>query len=93
MVCPNCKKEVTSRFCPDCGLELNPGIPQHKPAPVEKPRLKKEKRPPKGKQFYKTIPLIIAVIIAAILLVLLAGWGARALFDQYRNGLEWLFYN
>lgn len=93
MVCPNCKKEVTSRFCPDCGLELNPLISRDKPAPVEKPRNKKEKRSQKGKQFDKTIPLIIAVVLAAILIVVLASWGARVLFDQYRNGLEWLFLN
>ena len=93
MVCPNCKKEVTSRFCPDCGLELNPGIPQDKPASVEKPRHKKEKRPKAVKPFDKTIPLIIVVVLAAFLIVVLATWGATALFDQYRNGLEWLFYN
>ncbi len=101
MLCPNCKKEVTTRFCPDCGAEVNPivDIPPADSGKVEKPENFSDKKqgtvPRKNgkKPVDKTLILWIGIAAAGILLVILASWGARALFDAYRSGLEWLFYN
>lgn len=92
MLCPNCKKEVTTRFCPDCGLEINSSVNKEKENRQPKARPPKKTTRPRRKLDMSLIWLI-AIIVGSILLLILAIWGAKILFEQYHNGLEWLFYH
>lgn len=99
MLCPNCKKEVTTRFCPDCGLEINPAKNMHQtdsnqdccPEQRKTGWGKRQNKP--RRRIDQSLIWIAAIVIGIIVLSVLALRGARVLFDQYMNGLEWLFYN
>lgn len=85
-LCPHCQKMVKSRFCPDCGTEINPPSDAVKSsAKTGKPR--KKIQLPTGRIFW-----IAAVIVLAVI-VILGLYGASVLFDYFTAGLTDLYLN
>lgn len=83
-VCPGCGKIVKSRFCPECGTEVNP--PPDKDSET-KDHLRKKIELPTGRVFW------ITAVVAAAVLVILGIYGASALFDYFTSGLTDLYLN
>ncbi len=83
-VCPGCGKIVKSRFCPECGTEVNPPSANDTAAEGH-PRKKIEL--PTGRVFW------ITAVVAAAVLVILGIYGASALFDYFTSGLTDLYLN
>ncbi len=85
-VCPQCGKLVKSRFCPDCGTEVNPPSASARPSVPDGLQRKKISLPT-GRIFW-----IAAVIILAVI-VILGLYGAGILFDYFTAGLTDLYLN
>lgn len=85
-LCPQCGKVVKSRFCPDCGTEVNPPSASVKSSvPAGSPRKKIDL--PTGRIFW-----IVAAVVLAII-VILGLYGASVLFDYFTAGLTDLYLN
>ena len=85
-ICPRCGKKVESRFCPDCGLEVNPPSVSSPPSPAPKPK-RKHFDLPAGRVFW------IMAAVVGIIVVVLGLYGAGVLFDHFTAGLTDLYLN
>ena len=75
---------MKSRFCPECGREVNP--PSANDTAAEG-HLRKKIELPTGRVFW------ITAVVAAAVLVILGIYGAGGLFDDFSSGLADLYLN